>query len=589
MIRIKKISLIFYLLLFFWCHQNNAISIASDRYSNIHKSAATAVPSFLSILLLDDSDCNNFSPTIFYTDDFGNGSAAGWKIINDAGKASDWKVSDGKYIQNFNRVDAWELSYHLGSFAYYDDPDAFNRSNYHASARLRALSSISNSRDSLGIMVRYQNPDNYLRVLISKMQGFVRLEKKVNGGFSSLAFNGRPPELGSVIDLAIDLINDTVFVYVNNEPVFSVSDPDLGSGKALGRGTIAVFTQSEAEFSDIVIRESNPAPRLLISEPMAYSVVSTVENSLPHKLNVFANAANVPSGGGVQFTLNSGTPCNVFTVPYSTAGCPSGSGFGNVPNGDHQVTSRIINSSGTPIRDCHNKDRDTNTNIGIGGKYIVMLGDSITNGVGDNSNSRTLGTQNNSANGKNLNRGIAPVLNDLISSRVSLPVVVHNEGLGGTTSKDGLDRLQGTMDRHKKDQLVKMIWLILFGTNDSSTPLSPTIFKNRMNEIISEIKAKGDIPILGKVPYVIGAHTTRLEAIQNYNIAIDELTTEHGLAASPPDFYNHFLNNPSEFIDNNVHPNGIGYGSMAKMWFCELISGGLVPGDKPGYCDDYQY
>ena len=647
MIEIKKKALFFSFLLFFLCHQNMAISeevtqnifhlpafenpadkfpaidntdwnisermplyasnnyIASDRSSANYNSTATALPPFLLILLLDDPDCNDFSPTIFYTDDFGNGNADEWEIIDDAGKQSNWEVSGEKYIQSVNRVDRFDLSYHLGSFAYYDDPGAFNRSNYHVSARIRSLSSISGLRDSIGLMVRYQNRNNYLRVLISKMQGFVRLEKKVDGEFSSLAFNGRPPELGSVIDLAIDLINDTVFVYVNNEPVFSFSDPDLGSGKPLGWGTIALFTQSKAEFSDIVIRESNPAPRLLISEPMAYSVASTDENSLPHKLNVTANAENVPSGGGVQFTLNSQTPCNVFTAPYSTTGCPSGSGFGNVQTGDHQVIARIINSSGTPIRDCHHKDRDTNTNIGIGGKYIVMLGDSITNGVGDNSNSRALGTQNNSANGKNLNRGIAPVLNDLISDRVALPVVVYNEGLGGTTSQDGLNRLESTINRHEKDQLTGKIWLILFGTNDSSSSIflpdgsdcteadflnndSSCIatYKYYLRKIILNLKATGDIPILGKVPYVRNSNETRLTRIQKYNLAIEQLTTEHYLLANPPDFYTHFENNQATEFFDNLHPNGIGYGSMAQMWFCALIPN-IIPGLIPDYCSNY--
>jgi lysophospholipase L1-like esterase len=433
------------------------------------------------------------------------------------------------------------------------------------------------------MMVRYQNRNNYLRIVISKSQGIVRLEKKTGGLFSTLVFNGRPPEMGSTIDLKVYVIDDQVFVYVNNEPLFSAQDNDLASGGPLATGTIALFTYSPAEFDNIVIGELDSVPRMIVAKPTAYSVFSTDEHPLPHEINVSARAVNVPSGGGVQFILDSGAPYNDFTPPYSRT-------FSNVSAGEHQVAAKIINSSGQPIMHTSGKDRDTNNNIGIGGKYLILFGDSITNGVGDNSNDVSSGTQNNSANGKNLNRGIAPALNDLISSRISAPVVVFNEGLGGTIADEGLERLQSTIDRHKKDQLDKIIWLILFGTNDSSwsTPIPAATFKSKMNNIILEIKAIGDIPILGKVPYVIDAPAKRIQAIQDYNAAIDELTSEHGLAASPPDFYNHFLNNTSELADD-VHPNGIGYGSMAEMWFCELVASGIIPGTEPPYCGDYEY
>lgn len=574
MSRMKKTAF-FLLCLFLFCLCKNNMAF-SQKIPKI----PSVIPGTFSLLLSDD-------PVLFFfLDEFKIGNPSGWLIVNDSGKPSSWYIEDNKYIQA-NNVNEFEESYHLGSFVYYNDSDAFNRSNYRAEAKIRSLRPISGFSESIGMMVRYINKDNYLRILISKSQGFVRLEKKVGGVFSTLAFNGRPPALGSIIDVNAHVLDNQIFVYINNEPVFSASDPDMGSGAALAKGTIALFTYSPAEFHNILLGQVDSVPRLIISEPMAYSVFSTDDNAPPHEINVSARAVNVPSGGGVQFVLDNGTPCNDFTVPYSTSACPGGAGFANVSQGEHRVDAKIINSSGQPIMDASARDRDTNTNIGIAGKYLIMFGDSITNGVGDDSNNPAIGTQNDSANGKNLNRGIAPVLNDLISTRVSGPVVVYNEGLGGTISSQGLNRLQSTIERHKKGQLEETIWLILFGTNDSSwsTPIKPATFKTTMNNIILEIKTNGGIAILGKVPYVIGASPQRIEAIQKYNIAIDELTIQHELPASPPDFYNHFLNNPSELIDD-VHPNGIGYGSMAKMWFCTLIPD-IIPGSKPAYCDNY--
>jgi lysophospholipase L1-like esterase len=570
----KKLSfLIFSLFLPFFCLNNLAISGENQK-------AWSAISPAISLLLIGDAESVGY----YFYDNFQDGNADGWVTVNDSGRASSWVVENGKYKQNSpNNLNVWELSYPLGSFAYLDDSDSFNRSNYYAAANIRSLQSISGSSESVGIMVRYNDPANYLRVLISKSMGTVRLEKRVNDDFSTLAFNGRPPGLGSTIGLKVYVIDNQVFVYINNEPVFSASDPDLAGGGPLARGTVALFTHSPAEFDDIIIGRLAPVPRMIIAEPVAYSVLSTSENPSSHSINVFANAVNVPAGGGVRFTLDSTTSDDDYTAPYS-------GNFTGVSPGEHQVAAKIIYSSGQPIFDYSGKDQDTNTNIGIGGKYLVMFGDSITNGVGDDSNNVAIGTQNYSTNGKNLNRGIAPVLNDLISSRVSLPVVVYNEGLGGTTAQQGLSRLDSTIDRHNKNQLYEKIWLVLFGTNDSSgtLPVTAANFKNRINNIILGIKANGDVPILGKVPYAKDVPESRLNLIQDYNDAIDELVITHDLVANPPDFYSYFLNNASQLYDD-VHPDGVGYGTMAKMWFCSLVISGVLPGATPDYCTDYQY
>jgi lysophospholipase L1-like esterase len=570
--KISKL-LLFGFLIFFICQNKLA-------FSGENKNASSIIPAITMLLL--NGDVASAPP--FFHDDFQDGNDDGWVKVDDSGKASTWSVENGKYLQNSpNDLKAWQKSYPLGSFSYYDDFDSFDRSNYYVAAKLRSLLPISGLTESVGIMFRYKNPDNYLRLLISKSSGYVRLEKKINDVFSTLAFNGRPPAIGSTIDLKVYVIDNQVFAYINNEPVFSASDPDLALGAPLDRGTIALFTYSLTEFDDITIGQVDSVPRAIISEPMAYSVFSTAENPSSHEINASAVAANVPPGGGVRFVLDSTTSYDDYTAPYSVE-------FLAVSPGEHQVVARIINSSGQPIFHFLSKDQDTNLNIGIAGKYMILFGDSISNGVGDDSNNVAIGTQNDSANGKNLNRGIAPVLNDLISSRVLSPVVVYNEGLGGTTANQGLDRLDSTIERHDKEQLNQKIWLILFGTNDSggSTPVPSTTFKSRMKSIVSKIKSEGDIPLLGKVPYVKNAPAARISLIQEYNDAIDELISEENLSADPPDFFNYFFNNPSRLPDN-IHPDGVGYGDMAKMWFCELTISGIIPGSAPAYCADYQY
>jgi lysophospholipase L1-like esterase len=540
----------------------------------------------------------------FYVDDFQDGTPNGWTVVNDSGKSSNWQVSQGKYAQLTDRVDGWDLSAHLGSYAYLNNAAAFSRSNYFATARMRSLPSISGLRDDVGLMIRYVDRDNYIRLSISKMQGFVRLEKKISGTFTTLAFSGRPPALGSTIDVKAYAAGDKLLIYLNNVPLFSVADADLGSGRPLSSGSVALYVQSQAEFDNVMIGLLDTVPKVVISAPMDHSVVATDKASQPRTLNASAVALNVPPGGGVRFILNSTTFCDDYSAPYSTVACSAGSGFANVSTGDHRIEAIIINSSGQPLADPKGMDRDANEGIAAGGKYLVMMGDSITNGVGDNSDNPSIGTQNNSANGKNLNRGIAPSLNDLIGGYVSGLVTVQNEGLGGTTSQQGWSRLDSTISRHIKAQIAGSIWLVLFGTNDSAATInlpdgsdcSETDFINNvpsctgtykyyLREIILDLKANGSIPLIAKVPYAKSAPQNQLDLIQKYNLAVGQLAAEHDLPAGPPDFYTYFRDHQSSAFFDNLHPNGLGYGAMARMWSCSLIPG-VISGTTPAYCSD---
>ena len=92
-----------------------------------------------------------------------------------------------------------------------------------------------------------------------------------------------------------------------------------------------------------------------------------------------------------------------------------------------------------------------------------------------------------------------------------------------------------------------------------------------MQQIISTVVASGKIPVLAKVLYVQppyngaynGADPNPL--IQEYNKVIDQLASSNGITLAPPDFYTYFKNHP-ELYDDNLHPNGSGFISMANLW-----------------------
>ena len=166
-----------------------------------------------------------------------------------------------------------------------------------------------------------------------------------------------------------------------------------------------------------------------------------------------------------------------------------------------------------------------------------------------------------------------------------------NEGLGGTTSKHGRNRLKSTKARHIKSEY----WLILFGTNDSSgsMPVLSGIncteaqinnndsncvgtYKYNMTKIIKDLKSSGKFPLLGKVPFAKNASSSKDSLIREYILVIEDLVAEHNIQKpfqpvllTPPDFYTHFKNHQEELSDN-LHPNGDGYISMATLW-CDAL------------------
>ena len=192
--------------------------------------------------------------------------------------------------------------------------------------------------------------------------------------------------------------------------------------------------------------------------------------------------------------------------------------------------------------------------------------------------------------------GTLPTLGDVLTSSVSKPVLVFNEGIGGTTLADGLGRLGATMSRHQNS----LIWLILFGTNDAGSSLPPLSgkglssgqsgytgsFKDMLEQLTAGLESAGKIVVIGKIPIALGPcsscapyanpeSATRNELVREYNEVIDEVVSEKGLIVSSPDFYTFYKNNQSQMADN-LHPSGTGYRSMGDLWAAELLASGVV-------------
>ena len=192
------------------------------------------------------------------------------------------------------------------------------------------------------------------------------------------------------------------------------------------------------------------------------------------------------------------------------------------------------------------------------GEYYVAVGDSITR-----------------AGGK---RGFAPTLSELLKNSKGYPNTIANRGVDGATSAEGAKLINFTLSTLP----MAKYYLVMYGTNDarlgvyvqSGKGLRPGepgyngTYKDNLQNILSAILAAGKIPCIAKVPHTSWWNID-IMSIQDYNVVIDELVVANSIAVTPPDFYTYFQKHPDELADG-LHPNKIGYESMANLWFQAL-------------------
>ena len=135
------------------------------------------------------------------------------------------------------------------------------------------------------------------------------------------------------------------------------------------------------------------------------------------------------------------------------------------------------------------------------------------------------------------------------------------------------------LDKHPE----ALYFLIQYGTNDAWTPVPsglglqpeddgyPGSFKDNIHQIITLIKNDLKVPYLAKVPIALGDYSYLNVMLQEYNQVIDKLVIENNIDVVPPDFYYFFDNNQDQIADG-LHPNGIGYQSMAILWRDTLLN-----------------
>jgi lysophospholipase L1-like esterase len=477
-----------------------------------------------------------------------------WSIYNDSPpKAPNWQIINGELNQT-NRVESvssFDGTYHKGTYVYLTSRSGLR--DYRFSAEATYLNDDYGYADDIGIMFRYQNNDNYYRITLNSRYGFTRLEKKVNGTFRTLAKNARGFQRGAKLRFTVDVKGSTIQVFLDDDPLFGVTD------ESISQGSIALYCQDAAKFDNVLLEESSNQPSIVISKPTAYSV------DTGSTLNVEAVTTNVPFGGYVQFLLDGISSIVITQPPYRAQ-------YYNVSEGTHYVEAVLHGSSSELASDVNNE-------VHVLGDYYIAIGDSITNGEGDNYTSDNILEDGNIISFQGYE---APLTYNLNLS-TSYPNIVFNEGIGGDKSYNAAHvRINSILERHPGANRA----LIMLGTNDSSgtlpvpsglgcsgTSCSGT-FKGNMQALVNTLISKQITPFVALIPPTFGSsQASRNLMIQQYNQVIRwELM---GIQVGP-DFYTFFTNSPDLFSDE-LHPNGLGYKAFWQLWYNVLLNQNVVP------------
>jgi lysophospholipase L1-like esterase len=308
-----------------------------------------------------------------------------------------------------------------------------------------------------------------------------------------------------------------------------------------------------------VLQSTCVTPSVSLVQPKSYYLQTSID------LPVLTDTC-LTAGQGVRFMLDGGTQVDVYSAPFGVT-------YTALSNTEHVIDAFVIDSEGTPVTGIATHDQAIQVGIG---DYYVAMGDSITRGFGDSVSSDDV-----SQDGRNTGGGYTPILDDLLTGAKGYPQTVMNEGIGGTTSADGVALIPQLLQKHPNAQR----FLIMYGTNDSAIPipsglglqpddpLYPGTFKDNMQRIIDAINIAGKVAILAKAPVVLPVNDVRDTMIQDYNLVIDELVANpaNQIPVAPPDFHAYFATQYTTEYSDALHPNGFGYQSMANLWWQVLF------------------
>ena len=487
-----------------------------------------------------------------------------WTFYDETSKAensSSWDEDDNQlryksYVGDdyYQTTSNTATTYKIGSYALLKSSALSDTlTSYRFSVDITPLA--NNSSDfsegnDLGIIFGYVDTDNYYRVAMNARFGYTRFEKRTDTGeFKTLAVNaiGYKDDESTTINMTVEVNDGTIVVWIGDEdePVFATVDDTFPS-----TSQVALYCQDQAKFDNVMITENSQLPTVAIATPLAYSV--TPNNYIAVKTVVL----NAPDDGYVMASIDGSSQVSVNT--------PSSDGyykttFSDLDAMDHSIIALLVDAEGNEV------GSDTNSKVGTGGEYIITIGDSITNGVGDTVAYSLSDNERIAAH-----QGYQIPLSNLLAENDSYPPqIIFNEGIPGDLAEDLVERIDSIVERH--GEATK--FLLMIGTNDSDSGVSASSYGVLVNEMATIIDDTNEKELLIADPLPTyddsgNSDGTRDDLIEEYIAQIDSIIRNHDNTNSGPNFFNnsYFNNSWNTYYYDGLHPNDTGYDLMAEEW-----------------------
>ncbi|MEF8843102.1 MAG: DUF6603 domain-containing protein [Haloarculaceae archaeon] len=137
---------------------------------------------------------------------------------------SDWHIDGGQLRQTSNIYGHVGNEYHEpGTHGVTGDPEW---RDYRATVTLG-----SGDNDALGLLIRYQDRDNYYRLSMDHERAYRRLVKRVDGTTYLLWEDDEQYEANREHVLTVECVGATITGYLDGRELFSVEDDDLDAGQ----------------------------------------------------------------------------------------------------------------------------------------------------------------------------------------------------------------------------------------------------------------------------------------------------------------------------------------------------------------------
>ena len=523
--------------------------------------------------------------TTLFSDDFNDGDAAGWTVVDNCIHAtSAWAVVGNEYTQTGKCNGVTPEGAVVGSYARSNVPLP---GNVDIQLRLRgqdpALDGVAGNDSSnwkygaIGVLFGYQGDNNYYRFEMNALKGYRKLWRRQGGAFTELNTSPQSYTGGQWVTLRIVHQNGVLLVYMDGQQVLATQDGTYTNTR------LALFCSgnSSCSFDDVVVKAAPATPLAGLNLPdggVPTHASSEYFVDGDGTLDVAGFATQATGVGGIRFVVDEGSggaQTQTDTTPPYTAQ------FSGLATGDHTVSAHLLDGSLAPLPAA--EASVTLPQVGSQGVHLYGSGDSITLGWTDN-----LSSDDVSLDGRNTGGGYPPVLNNYLSSYNSgKPVTVWNDGNSGETTVEGAAHIAAVLARTPAVQA----YLFGYGTNDSGGSMLldsglglgpgdagyPGSYKYYVQQYINAVTGAGKRVYLAKIPPYL-SDAGRDATIQTYNQVIDELVTklqtDHPtdyVNYVPPDFHTYFTAHPGELGSDGIHPTGTGYASMGRLW-CNALN-----------------